>query len=390
MRLSQYRRSAQQVQQHSIALLHQHLRPRDFSRRCSAWMVLSCLVLAAACRLSLAAVAALRAACPNRETLRQAVLATLPGYHELQRRLGGLLRASLPRGLRRRRVRRRYPLAIDVHGVPYYKRRRTPPPHVRKGRRRPGTAYSHQYATASLLRKGCYFVVALTPYAPGEDLASLVRRLLRQAAANGFVPRYVLMDRSFWSADVFRYLQRARYPFLLPVLARGKKATSPGGPTGTQAFVHGCKTGWYRYRVANRRRQTACLTIVVQRRNHGGRRGRRGRYAWAYGLWRMSLSSVAWVHQSYRRRFRIESSYRLMEAARARTSSREEGLRLWYVVLAALLLNGWLEVRRAAPVAGAGGPQWWNHLLLLLTYRLLLEEAALSNPPRKPKHPRRQ
>src|SRR6202034_110151 len=100
-----------------------------------------------------------------------------------------------------------------------------PPAHVRKGQRLPGTAYSHQYATAALLRKGQYYTVALTPYAPDEDLAAVVRRLLRAATANGFTPRYVLMDRSFWSTDVFRYLQRARYPFLLPVLARGKKAT---------------------------------------------------------------------------------------------------------------------------------------------------------------------
>ena len=206
MRALQYRDCARQVQAQTIALIQQQLRPRDFSRRCSAWQLLSSLVLATACCLSLSAVAAVRRRSPSRATLFQAWYATLPNYERLLAAVPRLLRASLPRGLRRRGGRRRYPLAIDLHAVAYYKRQRTPPAPVRKGKCLPGTAYAHQYATACLLRKGQYYTVALTPYYPGEDLASLVRRLLQQAARHGFPPRYVLMDRGFWSADVFRYL----------------------------------------------------------------------------------------------------------------------------------------------------------------------------------------
>jgi hypothetical protein len=182
MRADHYPPLARAVQHEALGLLLRQLRPRDFSRRCTAYVLLSCLLLAAAARASLAAVAALRHRGPCRESLRQALLATLPGYQELLRRLPGLLRASLPRGLRKH-PRRRYPMAVDLHAVAYYKRGQTPPPHVRKGKRRPGTAYSHQYATASLLRKGRYYVVALVPYAPGEDLAQLLRRLLRRLPA---------------------------------------------------------------------------------------------------------------------------------------------------------------------------------------------------------------
>ncbi len=379
MRSFQYRHCAQQLQDQATTLLLGLLRPADFSPHCTALTLLSCLLLAAARRLSLAAVAVLRPHTPGRETLRLAWLATLPGYDALGRRLPALLRASLPRSLRRRRPRRRYPLAIDLHGVPYYKRQRTPPPHTRKGKRFPGTCYGHLYATACLLRKGQYFTVALTPYRPDEDMAGVVRRLLQQAARSGFAPRYVLRDRSFWSADVFRYLQWARYPFLLPVLGRGKRPGTPGGPTGTQAFLHGCPSGCYPYRVRNRQGQSAAVTVVVQRRTHGGRRGRHGRYAWAWALWRVPRSSLRWVRESYRRRFRIASSYRLLEAGRGRTSSRDEGVRLWYVVLAVLLVNLWLQARRVG--SRTWHPRlrrWWNHLLTLLGQRLL--ETAAADP----------
>jgi len=378
MRTSHYRYLARQVQQQTAGLLMDQLRPPDYSKRCTAWVLLGCLVLAAAARISLAAAAALRSLCPSRETLRKALLATLPDYHSLLHRLPTLLQSSLPRGLRKHH--RRYPIAIDLHNVPYYKRHRPPPEHVRKGQRVAGTRYSHQYATASLLRKGQYYVVALTPYDPDDDLADLVRRLLRQAAHIGFSPRYVLLDRSFWTAAVLRYLQHARYPFLLPVQARGRKPTAPGGPTSTRKFFHGCATGQYRYTLKDPRRHlTATVTIVVLRRNQAGRRGRHGRYAWVYGLWRMPLSALVWIRQSYRRRFRIESSYRMLEEARGRTSSREEGWRLWYMVLAALLLNVWLDLRRqGAARQGRAAKEWywWNRLLIAMIVRMLREPAA--------------
>ena len=374
MRATQYRQLASELQDRTTGLLLRHLRPKDYSRRCTALVLLSGLVLAAARRLSLAAVAAVRRSSPSRETLRQALYATLPGYAALRRRLPALLRASLPRRLVRHPRRRRYPMVIDLHRVAYYKRRCTPPRHVRKGQRLAGTRYAHDYATASLLRKGQYYVVAVTPYDPGESLADVTRRLLRQAAGLGFAPRYVLMDRTFWSADVFRYLQRARYPFLIPVQARGKKPTAPGGPTGTQAFFHGCPSGRYPYRVANRQKQTARVTILVRRRNHAGRGGKHGRYAWCYALWRVDFATARSAQESYRRRFRIESSYRLLETGRGRTSSRDEGLRLWYVALAVLLVNQYLQLRREASRRwgpGEAGRCWCLELLAVLAQILL-------------------
>lgn len=380
MRTSYYTRSARQVRQETIALLHRHLHPPDYSKHCSSWWVLSCLVLIAAARLSLSAVATLRGE-QSRETLRQALLATLPDYQRTLRQIPRLLRASLPRGLRKRFQkgcqRRRYPLAIDLHAVPYYKREAKPPPRVRKGKPLPGTAYSHQYATAALLRKGRYYTVALTPYLPGEDLATLVKRLLQQATANGFPPRYLLIDRYFWSVDVFRYLQQARYPFMMPLLARGKKASAAGGPTGTRAFLHGHKSGWYIYELTKHHsKKKARVKIGVHRHNEGGKRGRHGRWAWAFAVWRMPVSSVAWLHESYRRRFRIESSYRLLEAARGRTSSRNEALRLWYVMVAVIMLNRWLELRREGSRRSSVLEHWWNQLLATLTFVLLVESYA--------------
>jgi hypothetical protein len=368
MRAIQYPPLARRLQERALGLLCQQLRPPDFSRTCTAWQLLAALVLAACVKVSLAAAAALRPGGPSRETLRQARRATLPDYDGLRRRLPGLLAATLPRGLRRRPGRRRYPLAIDLHRVPYYKRGRTPPPRVRKGQRLAGTRYAHDYATASLLCKGRYYVVAVEPFAPGETLADVVKRLLRGAARLGFSPRYVLLDRSFFTADVVRYLQRARYPFVLAVPARGKRPDAPGGPTGTWRLLDRRRGGWDRHRLGG----GPAVPVAVHVRRRPDRRGRR---VWAYAVWGVSWARVRGVVEAYRRRFRIEASYRLLEEGRARTSSRDEGLRLWYVALAAVLVNLWLALRREA-ARGRSERAYYLRVLVALAARLLAEAGA--------------
>lgn len=375
MRPPQYRHRARQVQDRTLTILRQQLAPRDFSKKCTALTLLTVLLLAACHRASLAHAAALAPdGTPGYETLRLALHRTLPGYDDLRRRLRRLLAASLPRGLtRRKRLRRRYPLAIDLHAVPYFVRDRTPPPQVRRDQKKPGTHHGHVYATAMVLRRGQYYTVALAPYLPGDSLAELVKGLLRQARDNGFAPRYVLLDRGFWSVAVLRYLQQARTPFLLPVIARGKRPDAPGGPTGTWAFFAGHQTGHSTYTLQDRKRQKATVRITVQRRNHAGRQGKHGRYAWVYAWWGLELHRVAWVRQKYRRRFAIESSYRQAGQARARTSSRDAKWRLLLVVIAVLLRNVWLTACRDRS-RGAGGPpgrEFLNRLVAQLGAVLL-------------------
>src|SRR5438270_643193 len=53
---------------------------------------------------------------PGYQATHDALLATLPAINELQRRLNRALQGDLPHALRRRRQ----PLAIDLHLVPYH------------------------------------------------------------------------------------------------------------------------------------------------------------------------------------------------------------------------------------------------------------------------------
>ncbi len=159
----------------------------------------------------------------------------------------------------------------------------------------------------------------------------------------GVRPGLLLLDRGFYTVNVLRYLQAARRPFLMPVIARGTKAAAPGGPSGTRVFWAWRRGGWGRYTL----QQTgggakATVSICVHVRNRAGRRGRHGRehLVYAYGGWQPSSPWA--VSELYRRRFGIETSYRQMNQCRARTCTRDPRVRLFLVGVALVLRNVWV------------------------------------------------
>jgi DDE family transposase len=345
MRTSHFTITARQVQRHTQALLHRHLALADHGRRCTA-TALYALLCWAACRIAslAAACAALRDA-PSDQAARDALLATLPDFFRLQRRLNQALADGLPQALRRRRQR----LALDLTLIPYYGQPFADPAELYGGAAKAGTQLFHAYATAYVIHRGCRWTVALRPVYQGDAWDAIVRDLLRQAARAGVKARLVLLDRGFYSAAVIRYLQAARYPFLMPVIRRGRSPRHPRGPSGTWAFFTRRRSGWDRYTLAERRgraRATVSIGIcgrwVARRPRRRPGPPKRRREVWVYAFGGLRPASLTWLRETYRQRFGIESSYRQLHQARIRTSTRQPLLRLLYVGVALLLRNVWV------------------------------------------------
>jgi putative transposase len=334
----QYTVSRHQVHHHAAALLRSHLRLRDFGRSCTATTLLS-VVFAACCRLSSLACACARLLlAPSRETLRRALLANLPALAELERGLNRALAADLPRALRRRPQR----LAADLTLIPYHGLPYRDAAEVYRSLAKHGTSHFHAYATLYVAYRGQRFTVALTWVRRGEALQEVLKRLLRRAAGLGVRVRLLLLDRGFFSVGVIRYLQAARYPFLMPVALRGRRLDDPRGPSATRVFLTWARSGWGRYTLTAAGGRTARVSICVRLRNGAGQRGRRGRQRLVYASWGLAPRSTEWVRQTYRRRFGIETSYRQLHQGRARTCSRNPAVRLFLVGVALLLRNVWV------------------------------------------------
>jgi putative transposase len=338
MRQPQYTITPRDIHSHAAQLCLRHLRFQDHGPICTALNLLTVLFYAAARLISRAAACASLRDAPSDSALYTALMATLPEIHALQRRLNRALQGDLPKALRRRRQ----PLAIDLILIPYHGEPAKDTREVYRGQAKSGTTHFHAYATAYVIRKGQRFTVALAYVHKGDDLADVVKELLRQAAKAGVRPRYLLLDRGFYAVSVIRYLQAARCPFLLPVPCKGRKADHPKGPSGTRRFHLQKRGSWSQHMLKGGDGRTATLQICVKCRNLRGERNQQGRQALVYGYWGLSPSSGQWVYRTYRLRFGIETTYRQLHQARIRTCTRDPRLRLLYVGIALLLRNVWV------------------------------------------------
>lgn len=333
----QYTVSSPVVYHETAQLLQRQLRLKDFSKLCTAWKLLGLVFLAAARLTSLFAVCAHRFHTPSAETVRKALLATLPDLATLKRRLNRTLAVMLPKDLRHRKLR----LAIDLTLLPYHGKPWARLQEIFRSQAKDGTSHFHAYATVYLVYRGQRFTLALTDVERGEALADVLKRLLARVSQLGLRPEVLLLDRGFYSVEVIRYLQRARYPFVMPMVARGRKAEHPQGPSASRVFFTWRRSAWSRYTLENAKGQKATVAVAVKCRNRRGQR-RHGRQVLVYACWGVTGRSLDWVKETYRQRFGIETSYRQLHQGRVRTCTRNPLVRYFYVGVALVLRNVWV------------------------------------------------
>jgi hypothetical protein len=307
-----------------------------------------------------------------------ALIATLPDFAELQRRLNAAWAGHLPRALRRSPQR----LAADLVLIPYHGQPLHDPDEIYRSQAKSGTSHFHAYATLYAVRQGSRFTVAVTAVAGGEPLEEVLKRLLRQAAAVGIRGRLLLLDRGFYSVGVIRYLQAARHPFLMPVIGRGRKLDDPRGPSGTNVFLTWEKSGFGTYTLHDARKRPARVSICVKCRYYRGQWRRHGKQRLVYAFWGLKPPSFDWVQETYRQRFGIETTYRQLHQARIRTSTRDPVRRLLDVGIALILRNVWVWLHQmvlARPRRGRREIRWdWLRFRRMLLWLAHVVEQRLG------------
>jgi hypothetical protein len=259
----------------------------------------------------------------------------------LERRLNRALGEKLPKSL----LKRARPAAVDYFDVNYYGRCYRRKRELCGGKRRDGTDTFHRYATLCVLRRGERFTLAMSYVYKDDSHARVVQRLLRRARARGLKIRYLLLDRGFYGLEVVKLLQSMHCPFVIPVVHRGRRPRTRdlSKLKGTRRFLAWRKSGFSSH-VMDNRKATARVGIAVAfawKKTRSGRRRRRAGKPLVFAFWGINPSTPAWVKNTYRSRYGIETSYRQLNQARARTASRKPQLRLLLVGLALILRNLW-------------------------------------------------
>jgi len=372
--------TAEVVHDHVEGLLRRDVRLGDYSPRVTASAVYAVVLFAAACACTIARACRCLLRAPCDQSVYDALDATLPGRVELQRRINLALRHCVPKAIRK--GKRPAKVAIDINLVPYYGKPDPDDDMLYKGQEKASTHYHHAYATAYLVYKGRRFTLAVLMVRHDTPWDEVVKTLLRLARKAVPAIGLVLVDRGFYSVAVIRYLQRARYPFLMPMMGRGRGVEHPEGPSGSNVFFSWRRSGWGCYTL-NQHNYTGTarfdVAVSVRRKlrkrptskRHGGR-------VWVYACWGVRGKSTSWVNEQYRRRridwlrqtyrgrFGIETSYRQMNQGRGWTTSTKPARRLLLVGLALLLRNVWVLLHlQVLARRRRGGPQLRLDLLPL-------------------------
>lgn len=323
---------------------------RPYGRLVAIGKLLDVLLLAAALASSLSAVVRRFAFGFSHETARQAVNANLP---DLDRLTEGLLDALYLFG--RRLLRRRpWVVAIDEHRAPFYGDRSTFG--VTGGQKKHGTKYAYGYATCALVHHRHRFTVGLVALTGGERPDQVVCALLAQVAARGLRLRGVVLDSGFDSGETLLLLQGRQLSYTVPLRRKGNSNNRRNAvwqlPVGALTTV-----AW---KTDKTNRPVSTPAVVLRRP------GEKDKKVYAFGGWgaeqaRAQMQRARLARRWYRKRFGIETSYRQMNEAKAKTTKKDVAYRLLLVGLALLLRQVWVWLswqlardRRLRPTAWVG------------------------------------
>lgn len=207
-------------------------------------------------------------------------------------------------------------------------------PYVYRSQAKAGTTRFFAYATVYVICRNKRVTLGIHAVPCDETLVATVTYLLARLHPLRVRVKRLCLDRGFYSVPVIRWLKALNIPFLMPAVIRGKTG-------GTRALLVGRKS----YRTDYTLNSSTYGTVTGQMQVICGyHKGFKGQHGICYVLYVTHHVHVALhqLHAYYRECFGIETSYRLKNLCRIRTTTKNPILRLLFVALAFILVNLWV------------------------------------------------
>ena len=197
--------------------------------------------------------------------------------------------------------------------------------------------YSHEFhfLVISLIneKKEEKIPLACIPVHYGFDFGKAVKNLLA-LASKLFNIRFVLLDRWFYSIDVINALNGYRYLMLIP--KRDKKIKDLCEAVG--------KAGYYHHKMFSSATLQEAITRIVLVRD----KIKDEEIVWSFAT-NMILDDYYAYVKFYKRRWRIETNFRVEDEAKIKSKSIFPVIRYFYFTIGLLLHSIWLVFRKEIP-----------------------------------------
>jgi len=278
------------------------------------------------------------AGAPDPETIRryfreQFTVEQLP---ELERSINDGLAANWPKKLRRSGP---IEVAFDFHDRPYYGKQKQEEALWVRGEAKDGTTRFYRVATAYAIHHRQRLTLGIRFVLPGDQNVEAVRDLRQTLLLRGLRIGVLYLDKGFSGVPVLKYLRRCQQPSLIACPIRGKKC-------GTRALCRGRESYSISYTFNQGKEEEFTAQLAVCRVFTTSRRTKRGKRRAEWLLFIMI--ALDWTpeqcRQRYRKRFGVETSYRLGNKLLGWTTSHNAAYRFLLIGLGFLLLNLWVHL----------------------------------------------
>ncbi len=257
-------------------------------------------------------------------------------------------------------------VAIDFTDRPYYGQPQDPMrrQYVRTKEER-GTHRAHRFASLSILLPRFRLIASLRFHPSNGGTLRAVQKALHDFERVGGRLKAVFLDRGFYNYAVLSWLKAQGITAVTPLRLGSRQRKKWERGKRSYSTTHVLKD-------PRRKGPPLELTIhVVVRYQMGRKWGKHGCQYLIYAVvGEVGLDEVA---DRYRGRFGIESSYRIMGQALARTSSRSPALRLLQVGVGMMLQNEWVVLKLQYASEGRQGPVGFRIREELLRFQDLLQ-----------------
>jgi hypothetical protein len=238
--------------------------------------------------------------------------------------------------MKRRRVFKKPAIAaIDLTDDPYYGEYNN---RVRRSRRDRGTNLFYTYASLHVVEHGRRVTVFEIPVHQLDDHALVVGRLINAAKERGIRIRILLIDRGFYSVDVMRKLDEMGVRYLMPAIKneRVKRAI--------EEHHKGQIPNMIKFSIRNALEHQAFFGLMIY-----PKKGAKDtdpiheRYiVFATNMrYREAFRLFLTIPDEYRKRWGIETGYRVQNQVKAKTTSTNFTVRLVYQILSVIVYNVW-------------------------------------------------
>ncbi|WP_406661893.1 ISH3 family transposase [Methanolobus sp. ZRKC3] len=243
---------------------------------------------------------------------------------------------------------KKYEFAIDFTNDTYYGGTDSSNEnYVIRSQAKKSTNSFYSYVSLSIINKNERFTISVLPVERGKTKIYYLTYFVGLIKNLNLNIKVLCLDREFYSVDVFEFLQNKGIPHITPVVRKGKEI---------KRLLIGRKARHAGYIMKNPQKKEVRLNIVIDVKYLKGKRNKNGCENLGFVVY-----GVEWhprkVSTVYRRRFAIESSYRMRNIVKPKTSTRDVTLRYFFALISFLLKNIWLYLQKKHFTIVKQGPQ---------------------------------